>query len=136
MENNNNLNGTSGKFETKGDFHTKYYNDLHEIEKSFFALDNTAYKTIEEANDCLTQYDKLKDDILSIIKQILKDFSISVAVKEQIYNKAVLMLANHIGDAVDTQKYGNILKSFHSEGKITEQQLNSFFNNLNIGRWQ
>ena len=113
-----------------------YFDELYKTEKSLSVLDNTAYKTIEEANDCVLQYGKLKDNIISIIKQLLKDFSVSVAVKEQIYDKAIWMLANHIGDADDTQKYGNIIKSFHNEGKITEQQLNYFFNNLNIGRWQ
>ena len=136
MENNGNLNGARGELAANVDFHMKYFNDLHEIEKSFFALDNTAYNTIAEANDCLTQYDKLKDKIISIAKQALKDFGISVELKEQIYNKSVLMLANHIGSADDIQKYGNIFKSFHHEGKITDEQLKIFLNNLNIGRWQ
>ena len=114
----------------------KYFSDLFEIEKSLFVLDNTAYKTIEEVNDCVTQYEKLKDNLMLIVMQALEDFGIPVEIKEQIYNKSVLVLANHIGSADDVQKYGSIINFFHREGKITEQQLNFFFNNLNIGRWQ
>jgi Na+/phosphate symporter len=113
-----------------------YLNDLHGIEKVLLALDRTAYDTIEDANNCLIKYDSLKDDVISIIKQVIENFSISITTKESVSNEAIRILTNHIGNADDIQKYGNILESFHHEGKLTKQQLSSFSDNLDIGRWR
>jgi hypothetical protein len=113
-----------------------YLNDLHRIEQVLSELDNTSYDTIEEANDCLIKYDKLKDDIISIIEQALDDLNSSVIIKDSVYNQAIHILTHHIGSADDIQKYGNILEFFHNEGKITKQQINSFFDNLDVGRWR
>ena len=108
--------------------------DLHRIEKVLLSLDNTAYDTIEEADNSLIQYGILKDEIVSIIKQVIENFSISFTIKENIYKEAIRILANHIGSAKDMRKYGSILESFHNEGKLTEQQLNSFYDNFEFAK--
>ncbi|SUB88446.1 Uncharacterised protein [Porphyromonas macacae] len=113
-----------------------YINDLHRIEQDLSILDNTSYDTIEEANHCLIKYDKLKDDIILIIKRVLNDFSCSFSTKERIYNQAIQVLTNHLGSADDIQKYGNILECFQNDGMITKEQLNHFYDNLDIGRWR
>jgi hypothetical protein len=113
-----------------------YINDLYGIEQSLLVLDDTSCDTIEEANNCLIKYDNLKDDIISVIKRVLEDFSISVMTRESVYSEAIRILTNYIGSADDIQKYGSILESFQHEGKITKQQLNSFCDNLDIGRWR
>lgn len=113
-----------------------YLIDLHRIEQVLSILDNTSYNTIEEANDCLIKYDKLKDDIMLIIKQVLGDFSSSSLVRECVYNKAIQILTNHIGSADDIQKYGSQLDFFYNQGRITEQQLKLFYDKLDIGRWR
>jgi hypothetical protein len=108
-----------------------YLTDLHCIETDLLALDNTAYGTIEEANTCLIKYDQIKDDIISIIEQMIK----KGRVKENVYKEAIRLLTNHIGSADDIQKYGTVLESFHKKGKLTAQELQLFYENLNIGRW-
>lgn len=113
-----------------------YIDDLHRIEQDLSVLDNTSYDTIEEANHCLIKYDELKDDIILIIKRALNDFSCSFSTQERIYNQAIQVLTNHIGSADDIQKYGNILESIQNDGMITKEQLNHFYDNLDIGRWK
>jgi hypothetical protein len=113
-----------------------YLSDLHKIEQTLLALDDISCDTIEEANMCLIKYDSLKDDIISVIKRLLEDFSISVMYRECVYDEAIRILINYIGSADDIQKYGSMLDSFHNENKITKQQLNSFCDSLDIGRWR
>lgn len=113
-----------------------YFSNLNRIEQVLSVLDNTSYDTIEEANNCLIKYDELKDNVITIINQMLNDFSNSSSTKECVYNKAIQILTNHIGSADDIQKYGSLLESFYNEGRITKQQLNLFYNRLDIGRWR
>ena len=113
-----------------------YFSNLHRIEQVLSVLDNTSYDTIEEANNCLIKYDELKDNVITIINQMLNDFSNSSSTKECVYNNAIQILTNHIGSADDIQKYGSLLESFYNEGRITKQQLNLFYNRLDIGRWR
>jgi hypothetical protein len=61
-----------------------YLNELHRIGNALSELDNTVCDTIEEANDCLIKYDKLKGEIISTIKQALEDCFISETAKEHI----------------------------------------------------
>jgi predicted nuclease with TOPRIM domain len=109
-----------------------YLNNLHRIEKELSALDNNACGTVEEANNCLAEYDRLKNEIILIIE----DFGVASIIKENVYKEAIRILTNYIGSADDIQKYGNILKSFHTEGKLSEQQLHFFYDNLDTGRWK
>ena len=66
-----------------------YFSNLHRIEQVLSVLDNTSYDTIEEANNCLIKYDELKDNVITIINQMLNDFSNSSSTKECVYNKAI-----------------------------------------------
>jgi hypothetical protein len=113
-----------------------YLSNLHGIEQTLLALYDTSCDTIEEANNCLIKYDNLKDDVMSVINQVLGDVNISVMSRESVYDEAIRILTDYTGSADDIQKYGSILESFHSENKITKQQLNSFYDNLDTGRWR
>lgn len=113
-----------------------YINDLNRIKQNLSALDETSYDTIEEANHYLIKYDELKDNIILIIKRALNDISCSISTQERIYNQAIQILTNYIGSADDIQKFGDILNSFQNNGMITKEQLNHFYDNLDIGRWR
>lgn len=113
-----------------------YLIDLHKIEKALSILDNTSYDTIEEANSCLVQYDKLKDEIILIIRQVLDDSKIPDLIKDSVYNRAIQLLTNHIGSVDDILKYGSLVEAFYDEGKITKKQLILFHEKLDIGRWR
>lgn len=112
------------------------YNErLQKIDQALSVLDNTSYNTIEEANRCLIKYDKLKDDVIQLVKQLLEDSSKSEFIKGNIFNRAIQILTNHIGSSDDIVKYGDILESFFKEGQVSKEQLNFFYEKLDTGRW-
>ena len=110
-----------------------YWEELQKIEETFLTLDNSVCDTLEEANNCLIKYDKLKDDIMLIVKQVVENH---IVTEENIYREAIRILTSHIGSADDIQKYGEILESFYRENKLTDWQRQFFYENLDIGRWR
>ena len=113
-----------------------YIADLQKIEKKIEVLDETSCDTLEEANQCLIKYDELRDEIILIIKNVLKDSNCPIPIRKRVYNKAIQILTNHIGNVDDIQKYGSILTGFLNDGIINENQLNHFYDTLDIGRWK
>ena len=89
------------------------------------------YETREEAEEGMKKYEELMDKIVQIIIEILADKTSS----NSVYKEAVKLLGSKIGCADDVQKYGDIMKSFYDEGRITQGQLSFFIENMNIGRW-
>ncbi len=112
-----------------------YLSCLNKIKLDFLKLNDIVCDTIEEADSLDVEYEKLMDDIISLIKLVLDDNSNSVCTKENIYDKSVHLLGSYIGCAVDVEKYGKIIDNLCEKGKITKQQKDTFYNNLNIGRW-
>ena len=108
-----------------------YFDQLEKIQCTFSILDEVSYETREEAEEGMKKYEELMDKIVQIIIEILADKTSS----NSVYKEAVKLLGSKIGCADDVQKYGDIMKSFYDEGRITQGQLSFFIENINIGRW-
>lgn len=112
-----------------------YLRELKKIEQALTVLDNALYDTIEEANKGVIKYDRLKNDIISILSKLLDDQRLLLPLRDSIYSEVIILLVNYIGSADDIKKYGDSIISFYNEGKISKLQMDSFFYGLDINRW-
>lgn len=113
-----------------------YKEKTKRIEDELTILDNNSYDTLEEAKNSILKYDSLLDSLVNLICSIIDENNLSSIEKEKLYIKCVSILANYIGSAEDTEKYEAVFSSLYKNEKISEKQLNLFYDNLNLGRWK
>lgn len=109
---------------------------IEKIKNELKKLDNNLFDTVDEAKKSILEYERLLDSLVCLIIEIIDKNELTVVYKEDLFMKSVKILSNYIGSADDTEKYEAIFIDLYENNKISKTQLDIFYDNLNLGRWE
>ncbi|WP_051263755.1 hypothetical protein [Tenacibaculum ovolyticum] len=103
-----------------------YFRKIETIEKE---IQNYYENSFEEGNDDYKTNKLIKEKIKHLIIKINN-------LNSDVINRALLVLAKSTGCTEDQEIADNIINNLHDNGYIDEKQLNYFYDNTAIRRWE